>query len=177
MKLRLPAAPWIRVVLALAGFGVATSLVIGREAEAPARLAGAASTVRAPETTTAAPRGISKLNLAALGRPIAVDVDDKLFYVPPPPAPPPPATVPRPVVAEAPPPKPVAPPLPFTFMGRLIDNGATTVFVSHNGNSLMLKQGDQAAELYRVEQISQSEVVFVYEPLAERQVLAIGVAQ
>jgi hypothetical protein len=79
-----------------------------------------------------------------------------------------------PAMPDVPPPKPVAPPLPFKFMGRLIDKGTTTVFVSHNGQSLNLKQGDKAADLYRVEQITASEVVFLYEPLDERQVLAIG---
>lgn len=175
MKLALPKARTIRIALLLAGSGVLTSLLIGNEPE-PGRPAAAAAK-RTAGASANEPKSMPTLDLDGLGRPITVEIQDNLFYIPPPPAPPPappPRTAtPAPQVA-APPPKPTAPPLPFKFLGRLIDRGTTVIFVSHNGLSLNLKQGDTAADLYRVERITPTEVVFTYEPLAERQVLHIG---
>lgn len=128
---------------------------------------------RPAATARSTPKDIPTVDLAALSRATTTSIQDDLFYLPPPPAPPPRRAAPPPEAA-APPPKPTAPPLPFQFLGKLIDKGTTVVFVSHNGQSLNLKQGDTAADLYRVEQITSTEVVFMYEPLVERQVLSIG---
>jgi len=82
------------------------------------------------------------------------------WYVAPPPPPPPP--------------KPSAPPLPFQFLGQLIEEDGTRVFVSHQGQHLILKAGDVIAGTYAVEEIAAGKVVFLYLPLKERQVLATG---
>lgn len=83
----------------------------------------------------------------------------KSWYVAPPPPPPP---------------KPVAPPLPFQFLGQLIEEDGTRVFVNHQGRHLIIKAGDIIAGSYAVEEIDAGKVVFLYLPLKERQVLAIG---
>lgn len=164
----------IRLALLLAGTGAATSLVVGNDPQ-PEGTAAAATPVRAKRPTApSADKALPTVDLAALSRPLGTEIADNLFYIPPPPAPAAQPVSPASRVVETPPPKPTAPPLPFTFMGRLVDKGATTVFVGHNGQSLSLKQGDSAANVYRVEQITETEIVFVYEPLAERQVLAMG---
>lgn len=75
-----------------------------------------------------------------------------------------------------PPPAPRAPPLPFQFLGQLIEEGEVRVFVNHQGQHLIIKAGDVINGTYTVEEISAGKVVFVYQPLQERQVLAIGAA-
>lgn len=73
-----------------------------------------------------------------------------------------------------PPPKPTAPPLPFTFLGQLIEEDGTRVFVNHQGRHLIIRTGDIIADTYAVEDIAAGKVVFLYLPLKERQVLATG---
>ena len=169
MKLRIPKSRTVRIALLLVVSALAASLVIGHEPE-PGRPAFAAVVQKRAAPAEIFPaKDAAPIDLAAMSRPVSTQIDDNLFHVLPPPAPPRPAAPPP--QAEAPPPKPTAPPLPFKFVGRLIDKGTTVVFVSHNGQSLNLKQGDTAADLYRVERITPTEVVFLYEPLAERQVM------
>lgn len=168
----------VRAIVLLAASGAAASLVVDNETDTAGT--GAKTRVAAPAIPigSGAARPLPPVDLAKLSRPLRTQIRDHLFDAPPPP-PPPPAQAPAPTapVVVAPPPKPVAPPLPFKFLGRLVDHGTTTVFVSHNGQNLNLKQGDTAADLYRVEQITSAEIVFRYEPLAERQVLATGSPQ
>lgn len=73
-----------------------------------------------------------------------------------------------------PPPKPRAPPLPFQFLGQLIEDGEVRVFIKDQGRHLVIKVGDVINATYAVEEISAGKVVFVYQPLQERQVLATG---
>jgi len=73
-----------------------------------------------------------------------------------------------------PPPKPSAPPLPFQFLGQLIEEDGTRVFVSHQGQHLIIKAGDVIAGTYAVEEVAAGKVVFLYLPLKERQILATG---
>jgi hypothetical protein len=175
MKLRPTRSGVIRLTLLLVVSGVTASLVVGREPDPAKTVVAASSAKRAPAPAVASRADLAALDVGVLSRPAETDIQDRLFYIPPPPPPPPPARVAvRAPQAEAPPPKPTAPPLPFTFLGRLTDKGAITVFVSHNGKYLNLKEGDTAAELYRVERVTSTEVVFRYEPLAERQVLTMG---
>ena len=84
------------------------------------------------------------------------------WYVAPPPPPP------------AKPPPPSAPPLPFSYIGKLEEAGATTVFLTRQGINYSVKQGDQIEGTYRIEQISPQAVVLTYLPLNIRQTLPIG---
>jgi hypothetical protein len=80
--------------------------------------------------------------------------------------PPPPVQVVRAVV-------PKAPPLPFVYMGKMLDGKAVTAFVSMGGQTHLLHGGDTLRE-YRVEAISAKEITFVYLPLNEKQRLSFG---
>jgi hypothetical protein len=176
MKLRPTKAGAVRLALLLAVSGVTASFVVGREPEPAKPAVAVASSKHTPAPAAASRADLAALDVGVLSRPAETDIQDRLFYIPPPPPPPVPARVARAQApqVEAPPPKPTAPPLPFTFLGRLTDKGTTTVFVAYNGKNLNLREGDTAAELYRVERVTATEVVFRYEPLAERQVLTMG---
>lgn len=83
----------------------------------------------------------------------------KSWYVAPPP--PPPA-------------KPTAPPLPFQYLGKLDEDGEIRVFLNHQGRHLIARVGDVIADTYFVEEIAGGRMTFLYQPLKETQVLAIG---
>jgi hypothetical protein len=80
--------------------------------------------------------------------------------------PPPPASVVRAVV-------PKAPPLPFEYLGKMLDGKAVTAFVSMGGQTHLLHSGDTVRD-YRVDAISAKEITFVYLPLNEKQRLSFG---
>lgn len=84
------------------------------------------------------------------------------WYVPPPP--------PKPL----PPPPPTAPPMPFTYIGKLEEQGRTMIFLSRQGVNYSVKQGDQIEGTYRVDEISPQAVILTYLPLNIRQTLPIG---
>jgi hypothetical protein len=90
---------------------------------------------------------------------------------PPPPLPaPPPVPTPTPTVA----PKPVAPPLPFTFVGALDEKGkARQVFLSKGDQLIVVKASDVVDATYRIEQITDTGVVITYIPLNQQQTLPI----
>lgn len=81
-------------------------------------------------------------------------------------------------VAPPPPPlpEPVAPPLPFRYLGQLVEDGQTLVFIDHQGRNLTIKVGDHIDGRYAVEAIDGGKVVFVYLPLKQQQTLPIGTA-
>ncbi len=83
---------------------------------------------------------------------------------------------PPPVSARAPE-RPTAPPLPFRFFGRLIDDGTTVVFLNRQDDIYAVKAGDTIDGAYRVEEINGSAVVLTYLPLKQRQTLQIGTLQ
>jgi hypothetical protein len=75
-----------------------------------------------------------------------------------------------------PPPKPTAPPLPFTYAGRLIDAGRTTVFLNRQGRNQLVNPGDLIENTWRVEAIGTTTMTLTYLPLNESQILALGAA-
>ena len=75
--------------------------------------------------------------------------------------------------AEVPQP-PVAPPLPFTYMGKVVEDGTETVFLTRDDRSYAVKRGETIDRVYRVEKIAPSSVTFIYLPLRQRQQLATG---
>jgi hypothetical protein len=81
---------------------------------------------------------------------------------------PPPPPAPK---AEA----PKAPALPFHFLGKLLQDGDVTAFVSQGTVTHLLRKGDVLAN-YRVDEITPSEMTFVYLPLNEKQRLSFGSA-
>jgi hypothetical protein len=85
---------------------------------------------------------------------------------PPPPAPPPPQAAPAPV-------KPVAPPLPFVFMGRMTEEDRVSVFLVKDERAYIAAVGDVIEGTYRVEKIEPRQVTLLYLPLDMAQTLAV----
>jgi hypothetical protein len=87
------------------------------------------------------------------------------WYVPPPPAP----------VVRREPPRPVAPPLPFEFMGQYVEDGGKPVYYLVRGDKVYdVHVGDTIENTYRVESGDADKLTFNYLPLDERQALALG---
>ena len=83
-----------------------------------------------------------------------------------------PSAAPRIAAAAAPP--PVAPPLPFTYMGQLTSGPEAKVFLTLGDRNLVLREGDTVDSIYRIEKIAESAITLVYLPLDERQTIATG---
>lgn len=77
----------------------------------------------------------------------------------------------------APPGPPEPPPLPFTYLGKLVDDGRVTVYLSEGERNLAVRQGEIINGTYRVKRISPTAVTFVYIPMNKQQTLDIGRAQ
>ena len=71
------------------------------------------------------------------------------------------------------PPVPSAPPLPFKYLGRMIDGDKTLVFLSLNQDTLSAGAGDTLSNAYRLERIDESSLAFTYLPLGIQQTLSI----
>jgi hypothetical protein len=85
----------------------------------------------------------------------------------PPPPPPPPAA---PVVV----PKPTAPPLPFSYVGKQEEDGQWRVFLARtDASTLVVKEQDVIDETYRVESVAPPLLKLIYLPLSEVQTLSI----
>lgn len=106
--------------------------------------------------------------LKAVQERVALDREPgQLFRVPPPPLPP---------VAAAPE-APRAPPLPFAYMGRLVEGGKVTVFLTANGQPISARVGDTIGGDYRMDAIESTGIEFTYIPLKQKQRLAVDLAR
>ena len=68
--------------------------------------------------------------------------------------------------------KPVAPPLPFRYVGKMLDGDKLAVFLVNGNESLAVAAGERIGE-YRVEKITDAEIVFTYLPLKTKQSLPL----
>jgi len=123
--------------------------------------------VESREPTEKTPPRINALKLDPLQRPALETAKTGLFgskswYVAPP--------APKPL----PPPPPSAPALPFSYMGKLIEEGQTTVFLSRQGRNFVVHAGDTIESTYRVDEINASFMTMTYLPLDKKQILPIG---
>jgi hypothetical protein len=66
--------------------------------------------------------------------------------------------------------KPVAPPLPFRYFGRLTQNGKTEVFVMQGDDLIAIADGQKIGD-YRVDQVAQGSISFTYLPMKTKQTL------
>jgi hypothetical protein len=73
-----------------------------------------------------------------------------------------------------PPPPPQAPPLPFTYLGKMIDGPTTTLFLSRQDRNFVVRPGDTLDGAYRVDAIEEGGVTLTYLPLGARQTLAFA---
>lgn len=166
----------------LLGLGLAATALLAwfapageEEAAAPAaRARRAAAPVGTSSAATVPAAPVGSLALAPRGA-LSGDVPDLFktlsWYVPPPPPPPPPPAPPPP------PPVPVAPPLPFTFMGQLVENDRSQVMLVRDERLLTVRVGEDIDRNYRLESFKDRVLTFVYLPLDTRQTLNTGSLQ
>jgi hypothetical protein len=89
-----------------------------------------------------------------------VDVFASRSWQPPPPPPP---------KAQA----PTAPPLPFLYLGKVLEEGAVMVFLAQGARTFLAHKGDVLLD-YKVEEITPARMTLVYLPLNEKQYLTFG---
>jgi hypothetical protein len=75
--------------------------------------------------------------------------------------------------SEAAPP-PQAPSLPFSYVGKMVEDGAQTIFLSRQDQNYVVKVGDTLDRTYRIARIDATTMTFIYLPLGQRQLLQIG---
>ena len=78
-----------------------------------------------------------------------------------------------PKMAHAAPSRPTAPPLPFSYLGKVVDGGETSVFVARGDENYSIQPGQTIGGTYRVDKITDSDVTFTYLPMKTRQTLRI----
>jgi hypothetical protein len=78
------------------------------------------------------------------------------------------------VVVVAP---PSAPPLPFTYMGRVLSEEISAVFLIQGERNLIVHEGDVIDATYRVEKLSDAGLTFTHLPTGMKQNLFIGEPQ
>lgn len=122
-----------------------------RLAEGPG--ASVATAQRLPELPAAA----SRAPLAPKGAGFAAPLSFR-----PPPPPPPPA------------PRPMAPPLPFRYVGAIDETGQRRALVLHGEQLHIVRAGDEIDGRYRVERIGEAGIEFLYLPLKQRQSLSLS---
>lgn len=139
-----------------------------------------AAVAPAPSQASPAPAE-APANAEPLMAPVPADVVADPFAVtqwlpaaPPEPPPPPPAPVPEPVVQA-----PVAPPLPFGYLGRQEPASgpaeAAVYYLTQGSESLAVRAGETIGADYRFEGAdAQGRLRFVYLPLDTQQLLSIG---
>jgi len=157
-------------------------------APAPARpsapAAAAATDASAARTDkTGHAEGASQVVLALVPRDVLIGDGETAFgqgqkdagpfahqdWTPPPPPPPPPQPAP-------PPPPPTAPPLPFTFIGKSVADGAWEVYLARGDRTYVVREkGFVIDGTYRVDGIAPPVLTLTYLPLNQVQQLNIGV--
>jgi len=166
---------WLTGIAAL----VAGYVVFGpkdSDSVSPAR-AGASPAAHAPHAATVSSSSVpvARSLLALAHRVVEQSASGSLFaahswYVAPPP--PPPVAV---STAPVEPPKPVAPPLPFTYMGSYAPDGGAPVFFLTQGDRVYdVHVGDTLDGTYTVDSFNNGQLVFTYKPLNTQQQLTTG---
>jgi len=95
----------------------------------------------------------------------AQDVFGRQDWTPPPPPPPP----------APPPPPPSAPPLPFTFIGKSLQDGVWQVYLARGERAYLVREKEVIDGTYRVDAIKPPVLTLTYLPLDKVQQLNIGV--
>lgn len=147
----------IDVLLALMALVLAATVVAGREMQALELLEEAAAQPGVRLALSLADRGDVP---AQAGDPFAV----REFN--PRPAPPPAAAP-----AAAPPPP--VPQLPFRFVGRMVDGDTIVLLLARGEEILTVQPGQDLGPQWRLDEVSEHEIVFTYRPLKTRRTLPI----
>ncbi len=164
---------WIFYALALALTLIAMRFAGGQDRSDPQSSVAAAQRAERPVRETSADVGrvdtLPAVRLELLGEraatPPVQDPFQSRSWEPPAPAP---------VVAAARPPRPEAPPLPFTYLGKLVEDARTTLFLAQADRNYVVRTGDTIEGTYRIEEIRDEAAVLVYLPLKSKQTLAFA---
>jgi len=68
--------------------------------------------------------------------------------------------------------KPTVPPLPFRYIGKMLDGDKLAVFLMNGNESMAVAAGDRIGD-YRVEKVTDAEIVFTYLPMKAKQSLPL----
>jgi len=90
---------------------------------------------------------------------------EQTWHIPPPPPPP------APIV---PPPPPQAPALPFAYMGRWLEGGETTWYLTRGNVPLAVRPGEVLDGVWRLEAPGADTLNFTYLPLNQTRSLRTG---
>ena len=77
-------------------------------------------------------------------------------------------------VVAAPPPKPVAPPVPYRVAGQVMHDGLNQVVLARDDRVFTVGEGETLDNTYRIESIRPDAVTITYLPLSERQQIPVG---
>jgi len=162
-----------RVMFPVIALALIASVVVGRE-----RPSGAAHepASRIDARLQASPRGQAQeldLDLSKLDRggdeaktpaPLAVDPFARRNFAP---------AQDAPQAAKAPASAPEAPPLPFIYLGKAIEDGKLEVFLSRGDKNYSVHSRQKLDDEYRVDKVTENSVTFTYLPLKTKQTLDI----
>ncbi len=158
----------VGAAIAVAALALLASVVTGREEQrTPAKISEA--TVMPAIPVAAADLDLERLKRAKKEGEIQDLFANRFWDLPPVAV----AAAPVAVQKNTPPPVPSAPPLPFKYLGRMVDGAMQVVFLERNQATLSAAAGDQLENDYQVESIAESAVHFIYLPLGTKQVLSI----
>lgn len=117
----------------------------------------------APRIERDAPIDLSKLARGAAGLPQSDPFAPRDFG-------------PAPARAAAAAPRPEVPPLPFAYVGKVIEDGKQEVYVMRGDELITVARGQKIGNEYRVERITPTGITFTYLPLKTRQTLDLPAA-
>lgn len=125
---------------------------------------------RQPAAAPGLPAGDKAATAAQAAERFVAKAEGNLFprqtWVPPPPPPK--------KVKPLPPPPPRPPALPFSFLGKWVEKGSETIFLTQGDRVLQVHQGDVLAVNWRLDEVSQHQLVFTYLPLDMTQTMRVS---
>jgi hypothetical protein len=68
--------------------------------------------------------------------------------------------------------RPEAPPLPFRYLGKMVEDGKTKIFLANGEESITATPGQRIGD-YRIDKITEAEVRITYLPLKQQQSLPL----
>jgi len=125
---------------------------------------------RAPASRSASSKVAEQVNILEL-KPRRAPADSKALFASTSWALPPKA------VAAAPAPPPTAPPLPFTYVGKRLEDGVWHVYVSRGDQTLIVRERETIDGTYRIDAVKPPQMIVTYLPMDERQTLTIGAGE
>lgn len=149
-----------KAIAAVAAVGALASVVTGRENPAPAVV----EPVRKIDTRlqVSADFDLSKLE-ERMNEGAKVDAFAPRNFSP---------VIPPQVQPKAAAARPEAPPLPFRYLGKMVEDGKTKIFLANGDESITATPGQRIGD-YRIDRITEAEVRITYLPLKQQQSLPL----